>query len=174
MAQGKRVLLRCIQVSLAGGFFGCVLVAFAALVPGVRAQDAATGATATTGGTIRVHIVGLRNDRGHIGCLLYAAAAGFPGDPDRSLQKTVGRLGRDHRTATCTFRDVPAGRYAVTFGHDENGNRTLDTNLIGLPIEGWGVSNDAPARFGPPEYADAAFDFDGRRKLVVASMRYGL
>jgi len=149
----------------------CALVAFAALVPGVRAQEAAA---VTTGGTIRVHIIGLRNDRGHIGCLLYGTATGFPGDPDRSLQKVVGRLGRDHRTATCTFRDVPAGRYAVTFGHDENGNRTLDTNIVGLPIEGWGVSNDAPARFGPPEYADAAFDFDGSRKLVVASMRYGL
>ncbi len=128
----------------------------------------------TTGGTLRVHIIGLRNDEGIIGCLLYRSADGFPGEADKAVQKVVGEISRrNRRTATCVFRNVPAGRYAVTVGHDENSNRRMDRNAVGIPTEGWGTSRDAPARFGPPSFDDAVFRFDGRRKLILVTMRYG-
>ena len=37
-------------------------------------------AEAHTGGTLRVHIVGLRSDDGFVGCLIYRSAEGFPGE----------------------------------------------------------------------------------------------
>jgi uncharacterized protein (DUF2141 family) len=139
------------------------------------AQDGADGeASVTTGGTLRVHIVSLRSDDGYVGCLLYRGAEGFPGEAEHAVQKIAGVYGRtNRRTATCTFDDVPAGRYAVAVGHDENGNRRMDKNLMGIPIEGWGTSRDAPARFGPPSYTDAVFRFNGRRQLITVTMRYG-
>jgi len=136
----------------------------------VRAQEAPP----STGGTLRVHIIGLRSDDGYIGCLLYRGAAGFPGGAERAVQKVAGTYGRtNRRTATCTFRNVPAGNYAVAIGHDENGNRRMDRNAVGIPTEGWGTSRDAPANFGPPNYRDAVFEFNGRRQLILATMRYG-
>ena len=39
--------------------------------------------------------------------------------------------------------------------HDENDNKKLDTNLIGIPKEGFGYSKDAMGRFGPPKFDDA-------------------
>jgi hypothetical protein len=29
-------------------------------------------------------------------------------------------------------------------------------------------------RLAPPRYEEAAFDFDGRRKLIIVTMRYGI
>lgn len=55
------------------------------------------------------------------------------------------------------FDDVPAGRYALMVIHDENGNGTLDTNLVGMPVEGYGFSNN-PRVMRKPTFDEAAFD----------------
>ena len=51
--------------------------------------------------------------------------------------------------AKVTFSDLPSGEYAVRLFHDQNNNEKLDTNLIGIPTEGYGFSNDAHGMFGP-------------------------
>ena len=55
------------------------------------------------------------------------------------------------------FADVPSGRYALMVIHDENGNGTLDTNVIGMPVEGYGFSNN-PRVMRKPTFDEAAFD----------------
>ena len=55
---------------------------------------------------------------------------------------------------------LPYGEYAVSVYHDRNGNGRLDTGFFRIPKEPIGTSNDAPARFGPPKYEDAAFRID--------------
>lgn len=52
---------------------------------------------------------------------------------------------------------LPPGTYALSVFQDMNGNRKLDTNLIGIPTEASGSSNDAPARFSAPKFKDAVF-----------------
>ncbi|MDT0685078.1 DUF2141 domain-containing protein [Autumnicola psychrophila] len=56
------------------------------------------------------------------------------------------------------FSDVPDGIYAISLFHDEDGNREMNTNFIGMPKENYGVSNNAPANFGPPKWKDAKFE----------------
>ena len=46
--------------------------------------------------------------------------------------------------------DLAPGRYALSAFHNENDNGELDTNLLGVPSEGYGFGNDASAAFGPP------------------------
>ncbi len=57
-----------------------------------------------------------------------------------------------------TFKDIPDGFYAISVVHDKDENDELTTNLIGIPKESYGASNDAPARFGPPKWKDAKFE----------------
>jgi uncharacterized protein (DUF2141 family) len=52
---------------------------------------------------------------------------------------------------------LPPGSYALSVLQDLNGNRKLDTNFIGIPIEPSGSSNNAPARFSAPKFKDALF-----------------
>ena len=54
------------------------------------------------------------------------------------------------------LRDLPPGRYAVNAFHDENGSGDLDTNVLGIPTEGYGFANDPPTSFGPPDFEEAA------------------
>ncbi len=51
---------------------------------------------------------------------------------------------------------VPAGEYALVVYHDENGNKRLDKNFIGIPREPLGFSNGYRPK-GPPTYERARF-----------------
>lgn len=52
--------------------------------------------------------------------------------------------------------DVPAGEYALMVYYDENDNRKIDKNFIGIPTEPLGFSNEYQPK-GPPSYSRAAF-----------------
>ena len=69
-------------------------------------------------------------------------------------------------------RDLPPGQYAVNAFHDENGNGELDTNLFGIPTEGYGFANDPRTTFGPPDFEDAAVNVRDASELAVMTMRY--
>ena len=52
------------------------------------------------------------------------------------------------------------GEYAVRVFHDENKNETIDTNILGIPTEDYGYSNNVSSWFGPPSWDRAKFIFD--------------
>jgi len=56
------------------------------------------------------------------------------------------------------MQNLPAGKYAVAVFADRNQNGKLDRNIAGMPTEQYGFSNDARRLFGPPSFADAAFE----------------
>ncbi|MBQ5963936.1 DUF2141 domain-containing protein [Massilia sp. ZL223] len=64
---------------------------------------------------------------------------------------------------------VPTGTWAVLAYQDENGNKELDRNVIGIPKENYGFSRDAKGAFGPPSFEAAAIQVDGER--AVAAIR---
>lgn len=69
--------------------------------------------------------------------------------------------------AQLVFSGLPAGRYAIKSFADENGNARLDTNLLGLPMERYGFSNDARGRMGPPSFDAAAVTLDANSTITI-------
>ncbi len=57
-----------------------------------------------------------------------------------------------------TLKDIPPGTWAVLAYQDENENKELDRNFIGIPKENYGFSRNPVSRFGPPSFEDAAID----------------
>jgi uncharacterized protein (DUF2141 family) len=57
-----------------------------------------------------------------------------------------------------TIPDLPPGKYAVAAYVDNNRNGRQDKNFLGVPKEDYGFSNNVRGRFGPPDFAEAAFD----------------
>jgi len=54
--------------------------------------------------------------------------------------------------------ELPLGKtYAIAAYHDANSNEKLDKNFLGMPLEGYGFSNDARGNFAPPAFEKAAF-----------------
>ena len=67
--------------------------------------------------------------------------------------------------------NLPAGNYAVQVMHDENENNKLDTNFMGMPIEGYGFSNN-PRRDAAKRISTRRVSSSGmRRASIVVRLR---
>ena len=137
---------------------------------GLAAPASAESPPPQAAGAITVQISNIQNDTGQIGCSLYSKKDGFPTEPKKAdAQMFVSSKGGK---ATCVFKNVKPGKYAVSVMHDEDKNGELKTSLVGRPKEWWGVSNNVPAeRFGPPKYEKAQFDFSGEPKTVKVKLQ---
>lgn len=135
-----------------------------------NASGAAAQEASPADGTLTVKITNIQNTKGQIGCSLFASEEGFPSEPDKAKAQMFVR--HDGKTATCTFKDVTPGSYAVSVMHDENKDGELETSMVGRPQEPWGVSNDVPAeRFGPPKYDRATFKYTGAAKSIKVKLQ---
>lgn len=101
---------------------------------------------------ILVGVHGIEGDEGSVRIALFDGAEGFT---DRPWQAAVV-LPRDG-SAEWAVR-VPYGTYALGVVHDRDDNGKLNTNLLGMPRERYGFSNDARGTFGPPSFDDASFE----------------
>ena len=45
--------------------------------------------------------------------------------------------------------------------HDENDNKKLDKNFVGVPLEGYGVSNNIRHMMSAPEFKESSFQVNG-------------
>ncbi len=120
---------------------------------------------------ITVVVEAFRNAKGQAAIALFRTADGFPAWSERAYRRDVVAV--QNSSATATFRGLPCGRYAVSALHDENRNGKMDRNLLGMPKEGYGVSNDArPKRFGPPEFSEAAIELNTTPRTLSIRLRY--
>jgi len=124
----------------------------------IGAAEARADAPAT--GVLSVRLVGLRNDHGRSGCLLFDSEKGFPSDPSAARQRVWSPIQGSQSLAH--FTPIPPGSYAVACFHDENGNGKCDTGFLGIPSEGTVVSNQAKGFLGPPRFKDARFALPAR------------
>ena len=101
---------------------------------------------------LTISISNLSKPEGEVRWVLFDSEEGYKTDAGPLL---TARSRVDGDTLRVTVHDLPAGQYAVKLYHDENGNGELDSNMLGIPVEGYGFSNNA-GRFGPPSFEDAA------------------
>ncbi|PJA96473.1 MAG: hypothetical protein CO129_06365 [Ignavibacteriales bacterium CG_4_9_14_3_um_filter_34_10] len=66
------------------------------------------------------------------------------------------------------FQQYPAWTYAIKVFHDEDNNKTLNTNFFGIPVEDYGFSNNARALIGIPSWDKAKFELskDGQEIVI--------
>ena len=118
---------------------------------------------------LTVRLQGLANDRGRVAVALFDSADAFP-DQKRAIRGQLAKIEKGR--AAVRFEAVRPGVYAVAVLHDENENDEMDFNFLGMPLEGYGFSNDASAPFGPPSFAAAKFRLQPRNSFISVKMRY--
>ena len=121
----------------------------------------------TTGepGSIIVEVVGLRNEEGQVLIALFRSSDGFPDDRDKAQASAAVRI--HDRTARHEFEDVPPGDFAIGVLHDENENFEMDTNIFGIPQEGYGASRNPAPRLGPPRYRESRLILPAGERVLV-------
>ena len=73
----------------------------------------------------------------------------------------------ENKKSVVIFKNLPRGEYAVSFVHDENDNKKMDTNFLGIPKEDYGCSNNATGFMGPPKYEDAKFMLEENKSINI-------
>ncbi|PRC94380.1 DUF2141 domain-containing protein [Solimicrobium silvestre] len=107
-------------------------------------------AASASAATLQVKIDGVASGKGKLRVAVC--------DESTFLKKcTIGALAPAHTgSVTVDVPDVPTGNWAVMAYHDENDNQKLDRDEMGIPTEGYGFSNGATAKYGPPQFRQAA------------------
>jgi uncharacterized protein (DUF2141 family) len=116
--------------------------------------------------TVTVH--GIENDKGSILLALFDNARDFS---KKKVRQHKGSVVAKFPTVTYIFKDIPIGIYAVAIYHDKNNNMKLDTKLLGIPVEGYGFSNNVRGVFGSPKFIKASIELV-RNKEIVIQMKY--
>jgi uncharacterized protein (DUF2141 family) len=117
---------------------------------------------------LTARVTGLKNDKGQVGCMLFARADGFPREPQKATERVFAPIAGG--VAVCRFAARP-GSYAIIAMHDENGNGVMDRGFLGIPKEGFGATRGAHGAFGP-KFADARFDYAGGAQTMPIVIRY--
>jgi uncharacterized protein (DUF2141 family) len=118
---------------------------------------------------IIVTVTGLHSANGGVYVGLYATPSKFLNgtqcDAMRKVRASTGPV-------TVVFDNLPPGTYAVGAYHDENNNDHMDTDFVGLPTEGYALSNGVRAVMAKPTFQQAAFTVGAEDKPVALHIRY--
>ncbi|NOX81403.1 MAG: DUF2141 domain-containing protein [Alphaproteobacteria bacterium] len=136
-------------------FFAGVAASSALILSAAAAGDAA----------ITVTITDIETPEGFMMIAIFDEA-GWEGE---SLEAV--RLPVSGDSFTTTLALPSPGQYGLKVFHDVDGNGKLNSNMIGIPTEPFGFSNNAPPRFGPPSFADAAFAVDENGAKQTISLK---
>ena len=131
-----------------------------------------SGAAATApDADVTVTVSGIRNPQGEIIVWLWSGPDGFAKDDNKAFRVASIAAGGAVEGKVSVHWAVPAGDYAVTTLHDENGNRRLDMSFLGIPTEGFGVSNNVMA-MGPPAFKDTKVPVPSTGAVIPLKLRY--
>ncbi len=119
--------------------------------------------------TLDVSVSGLRSTKGVVQVCLTARADKFPGCKGDPQARRLSVAAKD--AGNFSFRDLPAGNYAMALIHDENANEKLDTTF-GIPREGFGFSMNPAIRFGAPSFKDSQFAIGSGETAQRVKMKY--
>jgi uncharacterized protein (DUF2141 family) len=119
---------------------------------------------------ITINISGLKTDKGKCMVYLYNSKKGYSAGPNKAINTATGKI--TNGKSTLVLKDTTDGEYVITVVHDENNNSKLDTNFLGMPKEGVGVSNNAKGSFGPPSYEDSKFKINKKSVTTNITIKY--
>lgn len=108
---------------------------------------------------LTIEFTELRNGTGFLAVSIFSKEQikAFPGEADKAARSYYISL--EGRTElTLTVDDLAPTTYAIAVMHDEDGDRKMKTNLVGIPQEGFGFSNNPKVFFGAPAFKRAEFD----------------
>ncbi len=108
----------------------------------------------------------IENDNGVIRILLFNDADGFPDQPEKAFKSATAPIRKQR--AEIHFEDVPKGTYAFSVFHDSRNTGKLRTNVLGIPKDGYGFSNNTTGTFGPPTFDKAAFKVEKDTRVNIS------
>lgn len=120
----------------------------------------------STAQALIINISGQESTKGSVALAIFASEDGFPKDSAKAVYRDF------HKLSDFPLKvDLKDGDYAASIFHDQNNNKKLDTNFIGIPKEAFGFSNDAMGVMGPPSFQKAKFKVQSNNTLITIKLK---
>ncbi len=119
---------------------------------------------------LTVIVNNVQQDAGQVLLGLFNHAEGFPKTTAQATQAPAKERSASGQVRL-VFKGLAPGQYAATAFHDLDSNGKLNANLMGLPTEPYGFSNNARGNFGPPAFKDAAVTVGEQDLTIEISMK---
>lgn len=113
---------------------------------------------------LKITVTNINEMKGKIQVSLYNSEASFikKGKEYKSMIREV-----KSGTETFTFNDLPKGEYAVALYHDENSDGKCNTNMLGIPKEGYAFSRNFVPKLSAPKFEDTKFKQEQGSSMVI-------
>jgi len=120
--------------------------------------------------SISINVSNIRNSKGTVKWAVFKDASKFN---SKEGYADAGSVVSKKGDVVINTKNIPDGTYAISVYHDENNNSDVDFNFLGLPVEGFGFSQNPRIYFGPPKYTECTFTKKGNTVQNI-KMKYYL
>ena len=136
-------------------------IAFAAITA-VSSMSTLLLVNSAYAGQLTVNVKDISSAQGYLMVALFSGEQSYKsGKPAKATRVKVSG-----EQEVVTFSEIADGDYAIKMYHDENDNKELDKNFLGIPSEGYGFSNNK-GQFGQPSYQEASFSVNQDTKIDI-------
>jgi uncharacterized protein (DUF2141 family) len=118
---------------------------------------------------LTVTVTDLRNHRGQLIYGVFTSADGFPTDSHKAVDWQVKPADVDSVVFTAM---LPPGQYGASVLHDENNNGRIDKNFFGVPVEGYGVTNNPKPALRAATFEESRFNLPPEGASLTISVQY--
>ena len=123
--------------------------------------------------TLEFTIEGIKSNKGKIYIQLFKGEENYQNNNAYLSSIAIAKQGQ----VTITFNglvvdDLSNDDYGIRYYHDENDNASMETNLFGMPLEGYGYSNNAKANYGPVAYSHIKFHMTNETQVNTSTIVY--
>ena len=120
--------------------------------------------------TLKINVLGIRNDKGTIRLVFYNKAEDF--DDEKPLfAKIISKAKLSDGKLSVTYEGLKSGTYGIAILDDENNNQKMDYGLA-LPKEGFGFSDYYHTGMRRPKFENFDFVFGKEDKVIEIKVRY--
>lgn len=114
---------------------------------------------------LTLNISNIKSKKGFLEVGLFNKEKGFLKENNQFLKKKIKVSGLNTKI---TFSNLPKGDYAIAVYHDANGNNICDTNILGIPTEGYGFSNNFKPKLSAPKFSQTKFLMDKNKDIHIS------
>lgn len=117
-----------------------------------------------------VEVDGLKSQNGRVCASLFASSQGFPSEDERVLKRQC--ILASQNPLQITFDNLKVGSYAVVMMHDENNDDEFNRDVVGLPLEGFGFSQNPEVVTSAPKFGESAVFVVGGSTAIKIKLKY--
>lgn len=118
---------------------------------------------------VTIQVTGIKETKGNILIGVYNSSVNFAKVGSETKLMSVPA---DSETVSVEITDLKEGEYAFTILHDKNANGKCDFNLLGIPKEAIGFSNNVKPKLKTPSFNDVKVNVKDSLTLKIKLLTF--